>query len=118
MYPPQVVAELARYVQPKSPDPQFTWAKGNASAAHSIGNCSLDEVKEVLIEVPDVLDPDKDAGEDEADLYVLAVARKLRDDGIDARVITEERRDTNRKISVNTAPQAFSAYPLFHWQLS
>ena len=102
-YPSQVVAELERYAQSKSPDPQFTWAKQNASVARNNGDCSLDEVKDVLTEVPDVLDPDKDTGQDEADPYVLAVARKLREDGIDARVITEERRDTSRKMSVNTA---------------
>ena len=50
-----------------------------------------------------MLDPDKDSGQDEADPYVLGVARNLRKDGRDARVITEERRDTNKKMSVNTA---------------
>ena len=75
----------------------------NASTAHSNGRCSLVDVKEILAEVPEVLDPDKDSGQDEADPYVLAVARNLRKDGRDARVITEERRDTNKKMSVNTA---------------
>ena len=102
-YPPQVVAELERSAQPKSPDPQFVWAKQNASTAHRTGGCSLDDVREVLAEVPEVLDPNKDTGPDEADPYVLAIARKLRVDGTDARVVTEERRDTESKMSMNTA---------------
>lgn len=76
-YPPQVVAELERSAQPKSPDPQLVWAKQNASTAHRNGGCSLDDVIEVLAEVPEVLDPSKDAGPDEADPYVLAIAQKL-----------------------------------------
>ena len=64
LYPPQVVAELERNAQPKSPDPQFAWARQNASTASSNGSCSLDDVKEVLAEVPEVLDPNKDAGPD------------------------------------------------------
>ena len=103
VYPPQVVAELERYAQPKSPDRQFAWAKQNASAAHGNGSCSLDDVKDILSEVPEVLDPEKDTGRDEADPYVLAIAQKLREDGTDARVITEERKDTDSKMSMNTA---------------
>ena len=102
-YPPQVVAELERSAEAKTPDRQFAWAKQNASTAHSNGSCSLDDVKEVLAEVPRVLDPDKDAGRDEADPYVLATAMKLRNEETDARVVTEERRDTDKKMSVNTA---------------
>ena len=98
VYPPEVVTELKRYA-----DAQLAWAEQNASTAHSIGSCSLDDVKEILAEVPEVLDPNKDTGQDEADPYVLAVALNLRKEGTDARVITEERRDTNRKMSVNTA---------------
>ena len=103
VYPRQVVSELERNVQPKSPDRQFAWAKQSASTAHSKGSCFLDEVREVLAEVPEVLDPEKDSGRDEADPYVLASAQKLRRDGTDARVITEERRDTHSKMSMNTA---------------
>ena len=98
VYPPEVVTELKRFA-----DAQLAWAESNASTAHSNGSCSLDDVKEILAEVPEVLDPDKDTGQDEADPYVLAVARNLRKEGTDARVITEERRDTIRKMSVNTA---------------
>ena len=103
VYPSQVVAELERNAQLKSPDRQFTWAKQNASTAQSNGSCSLGDVREILAEVPEVLDPNKDAGPDEADPYVLAIAQKLREDGTDARVVTEERKDTGSKMSMNTA---------------
>lgn len=63
----------------------------------------MDDVREVLAVVSEVLDPNKDAGPDEADPYVLAIAQKLRGDGTDARVVTEERRDTDSKMSMNTA---------------
>ena len=74
VYPPQVLAELQRCAQQlTSPDPQFLWAKQNASTAHHNGSCSLDDVKEILAEVPDVLDPHKDTGNDEADPTVTAL---------------------------------------------
>jgi hypothetical protein len=57
----------------------------------------------VLAVVPDVLDPDKDSGAEEADPYVLALAFKLRTDGIDARIVTEESRDSPRNMSISTA---------------
>jgi hypothetical protein len=102
-YPPEVVKELARHVDPKAPDDQYQWAQGNAAQAHVNCVCDFADVKAVLDEVQTVLDPDKDSGEDEADPYVLAAARKLRATGIDARVVTEEIRDYPSKMSMNTA---------------
>jgi hypothetical protein len=64
---------------------------------------TLEEVKRVLEIVPDILDPSKESGADEADPYVLALAKKLRDLGIDARVITEETKNSPTKLSLNTA---------------
>jgi hypothetical protein len=64
---------------------------------------SLEEVKAVLAAVPKVLDPDKDTGAEEADPYLLALAVRLRAEGKDARIVTEEIRDTPRKMSLNTA---------------
>jgi len=63
----------------------------------------LDEVKLILAVVPTVLDPDKDTGVEEADPYVLALAVRLRDGGSDARIVTEEKNDTLRKMSLRTA---------------
>lgn len=101
VYPPEVLHELKRYV--KNPDPPYAWANKNAAAAHVNGTCSLDDAKAVLAEVPDVLDPEKDSGEDEADPYVLAVARNLQEGGTKVRVVTEDRKDTPKKMSMDTA---------------
>lgn len=103
VYPPEVLAELERSTDLKSPDEQYQWCRDNATAAHVRGRCDDHDVKEVLEDVPSVLDPDKDTGVEEADPYVLAVARKLRADGIDARVVTQESKDTPLKMSMSTA---------------
>ena len=50
-----------------------------------------------------MLDPPKESGVDDADPYVLAVARQLRAAGVDARVVTQETKDTPTKMSMNTA---------------
>jgi hypothetical protein len=102
-YPPEVLDELERNIDPKTPDEQYQWAKSNATAAHVRAKCDLDDVKAVLADVPTVLDPEKDSGVEEADAYVLAVARKLRAAGIDARIVTQENRDTPAKMSMSTA---------------
>jgi hypothetical protein len=94
VYPPEVLAELERNIDPKSPDEQYLWAKANAHAAHVRARCSLDDVRSVLFQVPDVIDHEKDSGVEEADGYVLAVAMKLCSDGVDARVVTKEKVDT------------------------
>ena len=103
IYPRQVVDELERRADPADPDQQFTWAATNSLTANDHASCDLNEVKSVLAIVPEVLDPTKDSGADEADPYVLAVALRLRNQGVDARIVTEERRDTPSKLSLSTA---------------
>lgn len=101
-FPTQVVEELERWADPSNPDQQFLWAKKyKAYAAQN--QPTLEEVKGALAIVPTVLDPDKDAGAEEADPYVLAMALHLRSLGRDARIVTEEVRDYPRKMSLNTA---------------
>jgi hypothetical protein len=89
VFPKQVVDELERAADPKIPDAQFQWAKRHEEMAKSQA-ASFDDVKDVLAVVPEVLDPDKDSGAEEADPYVLAIARRLRAEGKDARVVTQE----------------------------
>jgi hypothetical protein len=102
LFPKQVVDELERVADPNAPDAQYLWARQNAVKANA-HDPSLQEVKDVLAVVPEVLDPDKDAGAEEADPYILAVAARLRVEGKDARVVTQETKDTPRKMSLNTA---------------
>jgi len=102
MFPRQVLGELERVADPFGPDQQYLWAKRNQATACE-NDPSLESVKAVLAVVPRVLDPDKDAGAEEADPYVLAKAHELRRDGTDARIVTEEKNDTPRKMSLRTA---------------
>ncbi|MPY88379.1 MAG: DUF4411 family protein [Luteitalea sp.] len=102
VFPRQVLGELARVADPVGPDQQYLWAKRNQATACQ-NDPSLEAVKEVLAVVPRVLDPDKDTGAEEADPYVLAKTQDLRRDGTDARVVTEEKNDTPRKMSLRTA---------------
>ena len=103
VYPPEVLDELERNTDLKNPDEQYQWCKNNAPTAHSRATCSQEDVKAVLAEVPTVLDPEKESGVEEADPYVLAAARKLRADGVDARVVTQDAKDTPMKMSMSTA---------------
>ena len=103
VFPPEVLAELQRRADPDNPDAQYRWARLNAPSAVANAKCSFEEVAQVLAVVPQVLDPDKDSGVEEGDPYVLAAAFRLRAAGIDARVVTEERHDTPKKMSMSTA---------------
>ena len=98
----QVVDELERTADPDSPDAQYKWAKQSEGTACKQA-VSLEEVKSVLATVPGVLDPDKDVGVEEADPYLLALALRLRTEGADARIVTEEKNDMPRKMSLRTA---------------
>jgi hypothetical protein len=101
-FPRQVLSELERVADPAGPDQQYLWAKRNQMIACQ-NDPTLESVKEVLAVVPRVLDPDKDTGVEEADPYILAKAQDLKRGGTDARVVTEEKNDTPRKMSLRTA---------------
>ncbi|MBI1876124.1 MAG: DUF4411 family protein [Acidobacteria bacterium] len=101
-FPKQVIEELRRAATPDRRDTQLDWAGRVVADACSAGP-TLEEVKEVLSRVRDVLDPSKDSGADEADPYVLAIAARLRAEGFDARIVTQETKDSPQKISLNTA---------------
>jgi len=102
IFPKQVVDELERVADPNSPDQQYAWAKQHQAHVKAAAP-SFEEIKQVLNYVPRVLDPDKDTGVDEADPYILAIAVRLRAEGKDVRIVTEETKDTPRKMSLRTA---------------
>lgn len=95
--PKQVVDELKR-----GNDALLDWAVTVEHQAAE-GAPTLQEVKAVLAVVPDILDPAKDSGVDEADPYVLAMAVKLKALDHDARLVTQETKDKSDKTSLNTA---------------
>jgi len=102
VFPKEVVNELKRAASTDSPDDQHEWAK-RWEAEASQHAPSFEQVKDVLSRVSRVLDPDKDTGVEEADPYVLAMASRLRGEGKDARIVTQEIKDTPRKMSLSTA---------------
>jgi len=103
VFPREVLSELKRMEGRRSPDHPLIWAK-RCEAKACEKTPSLEEVKEVLQVVPKVLDPNKDSGVEEADPYVLAMARRLRREGrTDVRIITQEKKDSAAKISLSTA---------------
>lgn len=103
-FPKQVVDELARFSNPRpsQPDLPFAWAKRHQAAA--CRHPSLFEDLAVVLRVAgNVLDPDK-GGVEEADPYVLALARLLeRQSSAPVWIVTEERKDRPSKISLTTA---------------
>lgn len=102
-FPRAVLAELKRDLSDKRRlDAPCAWAMKVEAEACKI-SITLAEVKAVLAIVSDIMDPAKESGVDEADPYVLALAVKLRGDGHDARVVTEETKDSPKKLSLNTA---------------
>ncbi len=103
VFPVEVLKELERASNPKASqqDLPLAWCRGVAGSA--VSNPSLVTVKEVLGQVPEVLDPDKPRGAEEADPYILARAVELKRDGWDASIITQEKTDKPRKLSLSSA---------------
>jgi Domain of unknown function (DUF4411) len=103
VFPKEVVGELERTADPRSPDPQFQWAKQHEPTACTHGAPTLQQVKDILSLVPKVLDVDKDTRVEEADPYVLAMASRLLNEGKNVRIVTEETKEMPRKMSLRTA---------------
>ena len=101
-FPREVLAELKRGADRGVSDRAYLWAQEAELLACQV-TPTFEDVKGVLEVVPDILDSEKESGVDEADPYVHALARKLREQGVDARVVTEETKNYARKLSLNTA---------------
>lgn len=83
-------------------DPAHGWAvacEGLAVPNHEV----IAEAKEVLQEIPDLLDASKTSTTDEADPYVVGLALKLSRESSMVTVITEEMRDSPHKTSMSSA---------------
>ncbi len=103
VFPVEVLKELERAGNPKAlaDDLPLGWCKDVAPTA--VSNPSLDTVKGVLARVREVLDPDKPRGAEEADPYILARAVELQGDGRPVTIITEDKTNKPRKLSLSTA---------------
>ncbi len=102
VFPKAVVEELERYAG--RDNPALLWAKAQAGAA-AAREPSWQSVKDVLSQVPEVLDPDKE-GTEEADPYLLAMVLELRSEAIDARIVTEEFKTSGAKMNLGSAAGA------------
>lgn len=102
-FPREVLNELKRdSTDKRSPDRPCLWAL-EVEAEACQHPPTFEDVRAVLELVPDILDSTKESGADEADPYVLALAKRLREQDTDARVVTEETKNYLRKLSLNTA---------------
>jgi hypothetical protein len=100
-YPNEVVNELARYMGKENP--ALCWAQKHACVACS-HRPDYEVVRSVLTSVPEVVDYQKDSPTQDADPYILALAVQLRTaDIIDVRIVTEESRNTDKKMCLASA---------------
>ena len=100
--PRQVVDEMKRGVQTRHRDEALDWVLACESRVCAI-EPSLEDVKAVMAQVGDVVDHEKDAGENDADPYMLALALNVKRTGLDVRIVTEDRTDKAMKMSLATA---------------
>lgn len=104
VFPNETLTELQdghAAVDDKQRDAPLTFADGCKESA--MRPASLDTVKELLAHKLVQRVMEIDAEKDVADIYVLALARDLQSEGMEVGVLTQERIDSNKKISVNTA---------------
>ncbi len=112
VYPLEVVDELERasgeIAKKGSPDLPFAWAKKNEAAATRYGHL-LDGAKEVLKKVPKLIDPDKVSvgGLDEADPHVIALAVRLKAEGHEVTIVTDDSVTKAKKMSLADAAGVF-----------
>jgi len=102
VYPQQVIGELKSYATPKTlaTDVPYQWAK-----THEAAGCHSDllhrEAKAILGAHDDLIDKQATSQKEPADPYVIALAKKLRDQGQDARIVTNDIRQIHKKVSVS-----------------
>jgi hypothetical protein len=100
VYPQQVLDELKSYATPAvlATDVPYQWARKHEPVACH-GDLLLGEAKAILGAHDDLIAKDA-SGKDPADPYVIALAQKLKNAGEDARIVTNDTRQINKKVSV------------------
>ena len=105
LFPRQVLAELEEYTgsSKNKPDLPYEWVKRNERQATKHGLDS-ENLRRVLANrtVARVVDIDK-VGVEEADPYVLELANRLKSQGHGITVVTEDRVDKPKKLSLRSA---------------
>jgi hypothetical protein len=104
-YPKEVIQELSEYKNKHKPDAPYEWAKNNEPVAATHDHLFAD-VSTLLRSKPSlatVLDSSKAGGAEEADLYVLALAVRLKAPSKNVLVITEESRQRPDRMPLSVA---------------
>lgn len=101
-FPKEVLTEFERPKDRSRHDHGWEWVRKHADHCNAHGSL-FDELRSVMRhpQARRVCDPDKD--EEEADPYVIALGLKLRGDGFDVTVITEDIRSRIDKMSLSNA---------------
>ena len=102
LLPREVISEMKRGAQPRHRDEALEWVVAREAQICGV-EPTVEELRAIMQEVGDVVDHEKDSGEDDADPYVLALAVKLQAGGLRVRIVTEDRKDRQRKVSLTTA---------------
>lgn len=104
VFPKQVVMELDEgYTGSKrDSDLPLNWIKRNEERG-CWAKTDWDLVKLVLASAENLVDEDRTSGIEPADPYVLSLAKHLADDGHRVVVLTEDRNDKPKKMSLATA---------------
>lgn len=101
-FPREVIGELRRERRDRRRPRTLDWALAVEEFACRIVP-SFEDIRAVLARVPESIDPSSESLIEEANPYVLALARTLQSAGHDARVVAEETRDAPPKVSLHTA---------------
>lgn len=96
-FPKQVISEVEDWTPP---DGAAKWVKNNGPR-RQFRDVPDDHLRVVMAEAPDVVDPNKT--KDDADPYVIAMARHLRQSGYDVCIVTDDVRQQPRRISMAEA---------------
>ena len=116
VFPREVLAELERGCEGKEPDARYLWARQHQEQGCRLGT-DYERLTKVLERVATVLDTEKTSGAEEADPYVLAMALGIVEAGGAATVVTQEKNDKPKKMSLSTACGLWGipSVPLLPW---
>ncbi len=102
LFPPEVCDELERGAASQT-DADVRWVRKHRERCERVA--TPENVRRVLAKVPELLDVNNP--NEQADPYVLAVALDLQIGGFHVCIITDDRRDRGKKLSLATASGIF-----------
>lgn len=104
LFPPEVCGELERGAESETnPDAALRWVRAHKDQCERAA--TPENIRRVLAKVPELIDVD--SPNEQADPYVLAVAVDLQISGFRVCIITDDRKDKPKKLSLATAGGIF-----------